>query len=126
MRRSIVRGYDAANVRPTRHGNEESRGGPHSHGRAHEASCAQVAPEMLTVDFDRIKVLQGDTLYTPYSTSTWGSRSMVHGGGAVARASRVLAKRVAHIGAWLLQTDAAKVRIGDGKVIAGNGGITLR
>ena len=78
------------------------------------------------VDFDRIKVLQGDTLYTPYSTSTWGSRSMVHGGGAVARASRVLAKRVAHIGAWLLQTDAAKVRIEDGKVIAENGSITLR
>jgi carbon-monoxide dehydrogenase large subunit len=124
--RPIIPGYEQANVRLTADGNVEIRVGTHSHGQGHETTYAQVAHEILTVDIDRIKVLQGDTLYTPYSTSTWGSRSMVHGGGAVARASRVLAKRVAHIGAWLLQADAATVRIEDGNVVAGNGSITLR
>jgi carbon-monoxide dehydrogenase large subunit len=85
-----------------------------------------VAYEILGVDFDKIRVIQGDTLSTPYSTSTWGSRSMVHGGGAVATASRLLAKRAAHIGAWLMQADAAEVRVADGKVIAGNSSVTLR
>src|SRR6478609_2065722 len=124
--RPIIPGYEQANVRLTADGNVEIRVGTHSHGQGHETTYAQVAHEILTVDFDRIKVLQGDTLYTPYSTSTWGSRSMVHGGGAVARASRILAKRITHIGAWLLQADAATVRIEDGKVVAGNGSITLR
>jgi carbon-monoxide dehydrogenase large subunit len=124
--RPIVPGYEQANVRLTADGDIEIRVGTHSHGQGHETTFAQVAHEILGIDLDRIKVLQGDTLYTPYSTATWGSRSMVHGGGAVARASRILAKRAAHIGAWLLQSDAANARVEDGKVIAGNGSITLR
>ena len=51
---------------------------------------------------------------------------MVHGGGAVARASRILAQRAANIGAWLLQTDVANVRVADGKVFAGNSSVSLR
>src|SRR5438876_9874350 len=93
--RPIIPGYEQANVRLTADGNVEIHVGTHSHGQGHETTYAQVAHEILGVDFDKIKVIQGDTLYTPYSTSTWGSRSMVHGGGAVARASRVLAKRAA-------------------------------
>jgi aerobic carbon-monoxide dehydrogenase large subunit len=123
--RPIVPGYEQANVKFTPDGEVEIHVGTHSHGQGHETTYAQVAHEVLGVDFDKIKVVQGDTLYTPYSTSTWGSRSMVHGGGAVATASRLLAKRAAHIGAWLLQVDAADVKLADGKVIAGNSSITL-
>jgi len=51
---------------------------------------------------------------------------MVHGGGAVATASRLLAKRIAHIGAWLMQTDDANVSVVDGKVVAGQSSVPLR
>jgi len=124
--RPIVPGYEQANVKLTADGEVEVHVGTHSHGQGHETSFAQVAHEILTVDFDKIKVYQGDTLTTPYSTATWGSRSMVHGGGAVATASRILAKRATHIGAWLLQADAATARISDGKVYAGKGSVSLR
>jgi carbon-monoxide dehydrogenase large subunit len=124
--RPIVPGYEQANVKLTADGEVEVHVGTHSHGQGHETTYAQVAHEVLGVEFDKIKVHQGDTLYTPYSTSTWGSRSMVHGGGAVARASGILAKRAARIGAWLLQADPADVRVADGKVIAGNSSVTLR
>jgi len=124
--RPIVPGYEQANVRLTADGDIEIRVGTHSHGQGHETTFAQVAHEVLGVDFDRIKVLQGDTLYTPYSTATWGSRSMVMGGGAVARASRMVASRAARIGAWLLQADPADVKVVDGRVVAGNGSVTLR
>jgi carbon-monoxide dehydrogenase large subunit len=124
--RPIVPGYEQANVRLTADGEVEIHVGTHSHGQGHETTYAQVAHEILGVPFEKIKVIQGDTLYTPYSTATWGSRSMVHGGGAVARASRLLAKRAAHIGAWLLQADAAKAHVANGKVIAGNSSVTLR
>jgi aerobic carbon-monoxide dehydrogenase large subunit len=124
--RPIVPGYEQANVKLTADGEVEIHVGTHSHGQGHETTYAQVAFEILGVDFDKIKVVQGDTLYTPYSTSTWGSRCMVHGGGAVSRASRLLAKRAAQIGAWLLQTDVSNVRVADGKVIAGASSVTLR
>jgi len=124
--RPIVPGYEQANIKLTPDGEIEIHVGTHSHGQGHETTYAQVAHEILGIDFDKITVIQGDTLCTPYSTSTWGSRSMVHGGGAVAAASRLLAKRAAHIGAWLIQADAAEARVADGKVIAGNSSITLR
>jgi carbon-monoxide dehydrogenase large subunit len=124
--RPIVPGYEQANVKLTPDGEVEIHVGTHSHGQGHETTYAQVAFQILGVDFDKIKVVQGDTLYTPYSTSTWGSRSMVYGGGAVAVASRQLAARAARIGAWLLQADVANVRVADGRVIAGNSSVTLR
>jgi len=124
--RPIVPGYEQANVKLTADGEVEVHVGTHSHGQGHETTFAQVAHEVLTVDFENIRVYQGDTLHTPYSTATWGSRSMVYGGGAVAAASRVLAGRVARIGAWLLQADPAHVAIADGRVVAGSGSVTLR
>jgi aerobic carbon-monoxide dehydrogenase large subunit len=124
--RPIVPGYEQANVKLTPDGEIEIHVGTHSHGQGHETTYAQVAHEILGVDFDKIGVVQGDTLTTPYSTSTWGSRSMVHGGGAVATASRLLAKRAIHIGAWLMQADAADARVANGRVIAGNSSIALR
>jgi carbon-monoxide dehydrogenase large subunit len=124
--RPMVPGYEQANIKLTPDGEVEIHVGTHSHGQSHETTYAQVAHEVLGVDFDKIRVVQGDTLHTPYSTSTWGSRSMVHGGGAVATAARLLAKRAAHIGAWLLQADASAARVTDGKVVAGNASVTLR
>jgi aerobic carbon-monoxide dehydrogenase large subunit len=124
--RPIVPGYEQANVRLTPDGEVEIHVGTHSHGQSHETTYAQVAHEILGVEFDKITVLQGDTLHTPYSTATWGSRSMVYGGGAVATASRLLARRAARIGAWLLQSDPASVSVADGKVVAGESSVTLR
>jgi carbon-monoxide dehydrogenase large subunit len=124
--RPIVPGYEQANVKLTADGEVEIHVGTHSHGQGHETSFAQVAHQVLTVDFDKIKVYQGDTLTTPYSTGTWGSRSMVHGGGAVATAAKILAKRIAHIGAWLLQAEPAAARLERGRVVAGNGSISVR
>jgi carbon-monoxide dehydrogenase large subunit len=124
--RPMVPGYEQATVRLTADGDVEIRVGTHSHGQGHETTYAQVAHEILGVDIARIKVLQGDTLYVPYSTSTWGSRSMVMGGGAVARASRLLATRASRIGAWLLQADPAKAVVRGGKVVVDHAHISLR
>jgi carbon-monoxide dehydrogenase large subunit len=82
--------------------------------------------EILGLDFTHIKVLQGDTLSSPFSTGTWGSRAMVMGGGAVAAACRALAERVNRIGAWLLQSDPVDARVIDGKVEARGAGVPLR
>ena len=124
--RPVVPGYEQATVRLTADGDLEIRVGTHSHGQGHETTLAQVAHEILGVDFDRIKVLQGDTLYSPFSTGTWASRSIVMAGGAVAQASRLLAERIGRIGAWMLQTDPANARIADGSVVGRGASVTLR
>jgi carbon-monoxide dehydrogenase large subunit len=124
--RPVVPGYEQATVRLTADGDLEIRVGTHSHGQGHETTLAQVAHEILGIEFGRIKVLQGDTLYSPFSTGTWASRSMVMAGGAVAQASRTLGERAKRIGAWLLQADAADVRIANGCAQARGGSVTLR
>jgi aerobic carbon-monoxide dehydrogenase large subunit len=124
--RPIVPGYEQANIKLTVDGDLEIRVGTHSHGQGHETTFAQIAHEILGVEFDRIKVMQGDTLNTPYSTATWGSRSVVMGGGAVAAASRVIAARAAAIGAWLLQDDPSNVAVVNGRVSGKNNSVSLR
>jgi carbon-monoxide dehydrogenase large subunit len=51
---------------------------------------------------------------------------MVMGGGAVARASRLLATRAGHIGAWLLQADPAQAVVKGGNVMVDNAHVSLR
>ncbi len=124
--RPVVPGYEQATVRLTSDGDLEIRVGTHSHGQGHETTLAQIGHEALGVPIDRIKVLQGDTLYCPFSTGTWGSRSIVMAGGAVAQSSRVLAERVSRIGAWLMQANPNDVRIADGSVHAGASSVSFR
>ncbi len=124
--RPIVPGYEQAHMRLTADGGIEVRVGTHSHGQGHETTYAQIAHEILGVDVGSIKVLQGDTLYAPYSTGTWGSRSIVMGGGAVARAARIIAGRAVRIGAHLLQAAPEDARIVGGRVVAGGASISLK
>ena len=86
---------------------------------------AQVAHEVLGVDFDKIKLVHGDTALTPYSTGTWGSRSMVMAGGAVTRACEILAERAKAIGAHLLQATPEHVYLKDGTVTDGAAAISF-
>jgi carbon-monoxide dehydrogenase large subunit len=123
--RPVVPGYEQASAKLTPNGYLELRVGTHSHGQGHETTFAQVAHQILGIEFDRIKILQGDTLYAPFSTGTYASRSIVMGGGAVAQASRELAERVKHIGAWLMQADPSTVRIEGGAIVGGQASISL-
>jgi len=124
--RPVVPGYEQASARLTADGDLEIWVGTHSHGQGHETTLAQIAHEILGIDFERIRILQGDTLHAPFSTGTWASRSIVMAGGAVAQAARALAERAKQIGAWLLQADPAEVTIAEGCVLSSHGRVSLR
>jgi carbon-monoxide dehydrogenase large subunit len=121
----MVPGHEQATARMTPDGGLELRVGVHSHGQGLETTLAQVAYEILGIDMRKIKTVLGDTALTPYSTGTWGSRCMVMAGGAVASACKEIATRAARIGARLLQTDPASIRIHAGKAFGPNGSVTL-
>ena len=121
----MVPGHEQASARITPDGGLELRVGVHSHGQGLETTLAQVAHEVLGIDIDKVKLVLGDTEYTPYSTGTWGSRCMVMAGGAVATACRELAERLAKIGAHLLQVPVAAVTVQDGKVQGASGSVGI-
>jgi carbon-monoxide dehydrogenase large subunit len=121
----MVPGHEQAAARLTPDGGLELRVGLHSHGQGLETTLAQVASEVLGIEPDRVRVVHGDTGLTPYSTGTWGSRSMVMAGGAVARACHEIARRAARIGARLLQTEEGRVEVRDGAVAGPAGSVSL-
>lgn len=121
----MVPGYEQATVRLTPDGGLELRIGAHSHGQSLETTLAQVAHEILGIDISKVKLIHGDTAFTPYSTGTWGSRCMVMSGGAVSRACQTLSKRLALIGAFMLKTDVENVSVRDAVVAGPDGSVTI-
>lgn len=122
----FIPGFEQATVRITPDGGVEIRAGVHSHGQGMETSLAQIAHEVLGVPIGEMAVLLGDTAQTPFSTGTYASRSITMAGGAVARACRVLAGRMARIAAHLLQCAAAEVELRQGRFYGPTGDASIR
>jgi len=82
---------------------------------------------VLGVAPENVRLIHGDTGLTPYSTGTWGSRSMVMSGGAVATASEQIGERVKAIASKLLEVATADLVLENGEVrVAGTDrGMTL-
>jgi aerobic carbon-monoxide dehydrogenase large subunit len=112
----MVPGHEQCFARLSPDGALELRIGAHSHGQGMETTLAQVANEVLGIDPARVRLIHGDTALTPYSTGTWGSRSMVMSGGAVAAACTVIAERVKAIAGHLLEAAPADLELADGDV----------
>jgi carbon-monoxide dehydrogenase large subunit len=121
----MVPGHEQAVARLTPDGGLELRIGAHSHGQGMETTMSQVAHEMLGIAHDRIRLVHGDTELTPYSTGTWGSRSMIMSGGAIAAACEQLGERARRIGAKLLQCRPEETRLAAGDVVGPAGRIPL-
>jgi carbon-monoxide dehydrogenase large subunit len=121
----MVPGHEQAQARITPDGGLELRVGVQSHGQSMETTFAQVAHEVLGIPLERIRLIHGDTALTPYSTGTWGSRSMVMGGGAVATSCRILAQRLCRIGAHLLQASPEDAILAGGAVRSGGAEISI-
>jgi carbon-monoxide dehydrogenase large subunit len=121
----FVPGYEQCHARFTPDGALELRIGAQSHGQGMETTLSQVAHSILGVPHDRIRLVHGDTGQSPYSTGTWGSRSMIMSGGAVATACEALAERVLDMGAGLLQAQRGDVRLQAGEVVGPAGRIPV-
>ena len=57
--------------------------GTFSHGQGHETVYAQMVAEWLAIDFDKIRVIQGDTDDVSFGRGTFAARSMAFGGSAL-------------------------------------------
>jgi carbon-monoxide dehydrogenase large subunit len=109
-------GFESGVVRVTPSGGVSVYAGTHSHGQGHETTYAQIVADHLGVDQDAVEVSEGDTEQVPQGTGTFGSRSTIVGGNAVADSAREVAETVREIAAHELECDPADLELADGDV----------
>ena len=107
-------GFESGTVRIERTGEITVLTGSSSHGQGHETVWAQIAAEMLKTDMEHVTVLHGDTYVSQQGTGTFGSRSAVVGGGALATAAQRVIEKAKRIAAHLVEASAEDMVQADG------------
>jgi aerobic carbon-monoxide dehydrogenase large subunit len=108
--------YDAANIRMDPSGGVVVSVGTFSHGQGHHTTYAQLIADELGVRVEDVNFVQGDTQSTPYGWGTWGSRSVVAGGGAVVNAAIKVKDKMLRIAAHMLEVGVYDLEVVPGKV----------
>ena len=87
-------------------------------GQGHETTIAQIVASQTGIPFDKITVIHGDTLPTPYGFGTGSSRSSVVLMPSAWVAGKLMRDKILGIAARQLGVVPEKLEIGDGKVFA--------
>ena len=83
-------------------------------GTGHETVYAQIVMDALSVPFDSVRLVDGDTRDVARGSGSHGSRSMRVGGTAIVMAAEQLLADAKALASEMLQTDAARVRYEQG------------
>lgn len=108
-------GFEVAHVRMDASGDVTVTSGTCGHGQGHETTFAQLVADRLGITPDRVKLRQGDTDLVSFGWGTFGSRSLVIGGGSAAVAARKLADQIKEVAAEMLEADAADIDLVGGR-----------
>ncbi len=107
-------GFESGTVRVERTGAVTVLTGSSSHGQGHETSWAQIAAELMNTSMDHVTILHGDTHVSQQGTGTFGSRSAVVGGGALATAAQRVIDKGRRIAAHLVEAAPEDIVQADG------------
>lgn len=113
-RMRMTPGYDTAHVRMDPTGEVIVTTGTCGHGQGHETTFAQIVADQLGLHPDQVRLRQGDTDLTSYGWGTFGSRSIVIGGGAAGKAAGVVADQLRRIAAFLLEVSETDIELSQG------------
>jgi len=96
-------GFESGTVRVERTGEITVLTGSSSHGQGHETSYAQVIADKMHVSMDHVAIRHGDTMAVQQGVGTFGSRSMVMGGGSMTLAAERVIQKARRIAAHLVE-----------------------
>lgn len=85
-------------------------------GQGHATTSSQIVSELLTVPFEDILVLEGDTFLGPFGSGSYSSRFSVVGTSSVFGASNLLREKILNIAAHLMDCNLEDLYIEDGSV----------
>ncbi|SEP70598.1 carbon-monoxide dehydrogenase large subunit [Solimonas aquatica] len=89
----------------------------HSQGHGTQTTMAQVIAETLGVPLADVSVHEDDSSRGGFGAGASGSRQAVAGGGASIKAAELLRDKLRRVAAHLLETDAQRVRIENGRIL---------
>jgi len=88
--------------------------GTFSHGQGHQTVYAQMVSDWLGVDFEKIRLEQGDTAQIAFGRGTYASRSMTVGGSALRKAADDVIEKGKQLAAHLMEAAADDIEFEDG------------
>jgi carbon-monoxide dehydrogenase large subunit len=109
-------GWEHASIRMLPTGKVEVVTGASAHGQGHETAFSQIVADRLGVPFEDVEVLHGDTQIAPRGLDTYGSRSLVVGGEAIARAADKVIEKAKPIAAHLLEASVDDIEFTGGRL----------
>lgn len=112
-RSPIETGYEFAKVEMYPDGKVTIDSGLQCHGQGHETTFAQLVADQLGIPPEDVVVRHGNTMTSPYSVGTWGSRGITLGGGAAHRAAGVIRAKLIAIAVQHLQAKPEMIELGD-------------
>jgi carbon-monoxide dehydrogenase large subunit len=89
--------------------------GTHNHGQGHETVFRQLLVDIFGLEFDQIRILQGDTDQVAFGHGTFGSRSSGVGSAAIGVAGEKIIEKCKAIAAHLFETAVEDVEFSDGE-----------
>ncbi len=114
---SVVGGDEGVAIRVETDGIVTVLTGTSSHGQGHATTLAQMTADELGVPMTTIKIVQGDTAVVPHGWGTWGSRSAVVSGGAIAIAAKELRGDILQAASRLSEIPPADLEMVDGIIL---------
>ena len=114
IERSASPSPDFAEVRFSTDGSTTILMGTKSQGQGHETVYKQIVGEHLGLDFDDIRVIDGDTDRVAFGIGTMGSRSTVIGGSALYFAAEKIEQKARKIAAHQLEASEADIEFTGG------------
>ncbi|HEU4567295.1 MAG TPA: xanthine dehydrogenase family protein molybdopterin-binding subunit [Marmoricola sp.] len=109
-------GWEHAEVRMLATGKVEVVTGASAHGQGHETAFSQIVADRLGVPFEDVEILHGDTAVSHKGLDTYGSRSLVVGGEALARATDKVIEKAKPIAAHLLEASVDDIEFSGGRL----------
>ena len=88
--------------------------GTFSHGQGHQTVYAQMVSDWLGIDFDQIRLEQGDTAQIGFGRGTYASRSMTVGGSALRKAADDVIETGRKFAAHILEAAVGDIEFKDG------------
>ncbi len=94
--------------------------GTHNHGQGHETIFRQMLADHLGLEFEQVRISQGDTDVAMMGTGTFGSRSSGVGGASIRMAARKIVEKCLPLVAHHLEAAPEDIEFADGQfTIAG-------
>jgi carbon-monoxide dehydrogenase large subunit len=112
-----ISAQDGCTVRIDPDGSVLAATGVTEQGQGTEAVVRQIVAEGVGVPVERVNVVTGDTLTTPYGGGTWGSRGAGIGGEAALQSAIAVKQAALKVAGAMLQAQPETLDIVDGEIV---------